>query len=95
MNKYEITNLEKHRQELIKENNILNNLLEIERQQVKYLAKQLILSGVVKRLWVKLTIIIAYLPMLLIDYLISLTTDEKYADARKTTMTAIKRQWHL
>lgn len=48
MNKYEIDNLEKHRQELIKENNTLKNLLEIERQQVKRLAEQLNLCGVVK-----------------------------------------------
>ncbi len=65
------------------ENMILNALRE-----------QLTLSSVVKRLWVKFTIIIAYLPMLLIDYLISLTTDESYKEARKTTMRSFKRVWH-
>ena len=48
MNKEEIKNIENHRQELIKENNTLKNLLEIERKQVGRLAEQLILSGVVK-----------------------------------------------
>lgn len=52
------------------------------------------LCGVVKRLWNKLTIIIIYLPSVLIDYLISLTTDESYKEARKTTMRSFKRVWH-
>jgi hypothetical protein len=52
------------------------------------------LYGVVKRLWNKLTIIIIYVPSLLIDYLISLTTDESYSDARKTTMRSFKRVWY-
>lgn len=39
MNKAEIKNVEKHRQELIKENNTLKNLLEIERNQAKRLAE--------------------------------------------------------
>jgi len=56
--------------------------------------KQLILSGVVKRLWNKLTIIIIYLPSILIDYLISLTTDESYKEARETTMRSFKRVWY-
>jgi hypothetical protein len=71
---------------------VLRYITELEKVKEN---KLLILYGVVKRLWAKLTIIIAYLPMLLIDYLISLTTDESYAEARKTTMTAIKRQWRL
>ena len=52
------------------------------------------LCGVVKRLWNKLIIIIIYLPSVLIDYLISLTTDESYKEARKTTMRSFKRVWH-
>ena len=52
------------------------------------------LCGVVKRLWNKLTIIIIYLPSVLIDYLISLTTDKSYKEARKTTMRSFKRVWH-
>ena len=52
------------------------------------------LCGVVKRLWNKLTIIIIYLPSVLIDYLISLTTDESYKEARETTMRSFKRVWH-
>ena len=52
------------------------------------------LCGVVKRLWNKLTIIIIYLPSVLIDYLISLTTDESYKEARKTTIRSFKRVWH-
>ena len=51
------------------------------------------LCGVVKRLWNKLTIIIIYLPSVLIDYLISLTTDESYKEARETTMRSFKRVW--
>ena len=46
MNKEELKNIENHRQDLIKENNTLTNLLEIERKQVGRLAEQLILSGV-------------------------------------------------
>ena len=52
------------------------------------------LCGVVKRLWNKLTIIIIYLPSILIDYLISLTTDESYKEARETTMRSFKRVWY-
>jgi len=52
------------------------------------------LCGVVKRLWNKLTIIIIYVPSVLIDYLISLTTDESYKEARETTMRSFKRVWH-
>ena len=52
------------------------------------------IAGVVKRLWNKLIIIIIYLPSVLIDYLISLTTDESYKEARKTTMRSFKRVWH-
>ena len=52
------------------------------------------LCGVVKRLWNKLTIIIIYVPSMLIDYLISLTTDESYSDARKTTIRSFKRVWY-
>ena len=52
------------------------------------------LCGVVKRLWNKLIIIIIYLPSVLIDYLISLTTDESYKESRKTTMRSFKRVWH-
>ena len=52
------------------------------------------LCGVVKRLWNKLIIIIIYLPSVLIDYLISLTTDESYKEARKTTIRSFKRVWH-
>lgn len=51
------------------------------------------LCGGVKSLRNKLTIIIIYLPSVLIDYLISLTTDESYIEARKTTMKAFKRVW--
>ena len=50
MNKEELKNIENHRQDLIKENNTLTNLLEIERKQVGRLAEQLNLSGVVDRL---------------------------------------------
>ena len=46
MNKEELKNIENHRQDLIKENNTLTNLLEIERKQVGRLAEQLNLSGV-------------------------------------------------
>lgn len=46
MNKEELKNIENHRQELIKENNTLTNLLEIERKQVGRLAEQLNLSSV-------------------------------------------------
>ena len=49
MNKEELKNIENHRQDLIKENNTLTNLLEIERKQVGRLAKQLNLSGVSHR----------------------------------------------
>tara|TARA_R110000737_G_scaffold243732_1_gene254780 strand:+ start:51 stop:257 length:207 start_codon:yes stop_codon:yes gene_type:complete len=56
--------------------------------------KKCVIQGVVKRLWVKFTIIMAYLPMLLIDNLISLTTDESYKEARKTTMRSFKRVWY-
>jgi hypothetical protein len=50
MNKEELKNIENHRQDLIKENNTLTNLLEIERKQVGRLAEQLNLSGVVDML---------------------------------------------
>ena len=71
---------------------VLRYITELEKLKQN---KLLFLYGVVKRLWVKFTIIMAFLPLLLIDYLISLTTDESYTEARKTTMTAIKREWRL
>lgn len=52
------------------------------------------IHNVVKRLWNKLTIIIIYIPSILIDYLISLTTDESYKEVRKTTIRSFKRVWH-
>lgn len=70
---------------------VLRYITELEKVKQN---KLLILYGVVKRLWNKLTIIIIYLPSVLIDYLISLTTDESYKEARETTMRSFKRVWY-
>ena len=70
---------------------VLRYITELEKVKEN---KLLILYGVVKRLWNKLTIIIIYIPSILIDYLISLTTDESYKEARKTTMRSFKRVWY-
>ena len=73
----------------------IDKLVDILNRHHEHQAKDnKVLSGVVKRLWNKLTIIIIYVPSMLIDYLISLTTDESYSDARKTTIRSFKRVWY-
>ena len=60
----------------------------------KGITELLTVFGVFKRLWNRLIIIMIYIPSILIDYLISLTTDESYKEARETTMRSFKRVWH-
>ena len=56
--------------------------------------KQWILYSVICRFWWRANAVIGYLMLLIVDYMITKTTEQTWDEAHCRTMEAVKRSWY-